>query len=96
MTEKQSILVKFSDNWADEFDAKGFALFTPEEWKEYQKEVRDLDFPLQLSIGTNQLIDYPDADGYFQMLKVQQISFKDSKMIEHIFGRHYGCNFFLE
>lgn len=34
---KKNLLVRFSDNYADEFDVDGFKVYTPEEWEDVKE-----------------------------------------------------------
>ena len=73
-------LVKYSDNWADEIDIDGFALFTEEEHNEFVSMVDKVCELLRVGeifeyyIGTNEIIIH-DHERYFaECFKIHPIS----------------------
>lgn len=73
-------LVKYNDNWADEIDINGFALFTEEEYDEFASMVNKVcdllraGEVLEYYVGTNVFIIH-DHERYFaECFKVHTIS----------------------
>lgn len=53
-------LIKFSKDWADEFQAEGLAIFTPDETTQLKALVEAGEF--EFYFGTNEGWDYGDID----------------------------------
>src|ERR1700744_6539680 len=55
------VLVKYNDNWADEFGVQGYRLFTKEGWEKIDRVITE-NFTIRNSFefyfGTNESIDY--------------------------------------
>lgn len=87
-------LVKYSDNYADEFDIQGFRLFTETEYNEWDAEVCKLYYwPATYQFGTNEDITYEDFDSYRYKIDVLEISEERYNFMSKCFGTTYG-NFF--
>jgi len=55
------LLIKYSDNYSDEFDVEGFKVMTQDEWKAFREQVQYGLYPYDYYIGTNELIQYADS-----------------------------------
>lgn len=107
MANKQSgkavsshVLLKFRENWADEFDVEGFVALPTEEWKEYKKQIKEVigDNSFESSIGTNQELTFGSAKQYLDCFKQSNISEEEYafllKNFEHTDYREFdGKNF---
>lgn len=82
-------LIKYNDNYADEFDVEGFLILTDEEW-ENQLHISKLVFDtlgsVEIYFGTNEFIEYDSFDEWLNTFKVKDISDELAKEIIEIFG----------
>jgi hypothetical protein len=93
MTEQKYLLVKYSDNWADEIDVEGFHLFTAQEWEAYQAAIKEFfnsNDELCFGIGTNEEIEYSDAEEYLDTLRANYISEQQYNVLKDLFPRGFG------
>ena len=83
------LLVKTSNNWADEIDTEGFAIFTKEAYFSHLKQAEDAfagDQEIELYIGTNEEINFPDYKDYVKQIEVQELNFTEVLIICKAFG----------
>lgn len=93
------ILVKFNDNYADEFDVDGFRLYTKENWIKIEalisahfKENGEWEF----YFGTNEGIEYYDLETLVSTLVISEVSEEEVKTLIKLFPRceSYGYGIF--
>ena len=80
------VLVKWSDNWADEMDLEGFAVMESQEWKDIKKKFEKHDHGFDISVGTNEDIDYSDGKDFLRHIETKNISDDEAKMLKKLFG----------
>lgn len=80
------LLVKFNDDYADEFGVNGFHLFTEGEWNEYQDFVKSIDFPFNIYFGTNERLEYENGDRFLQRMAAREISQETYDIVKDLFG----------
>ena len=82
---KTFVLVRYNDNYADEFDVDGWRVFNAEEYAEFKTS-----FPrnFTVGIGTNESIDYSEKDGprLFDQLEETPITVDEAKTLYKLFG----------
>lgn len=80
-----AVLVKFSKDWADEFDVYGFCVYASKEiWEETKGDLSELEY----SFGTNEGWeegDFDDSD-----FTVTEISEDEAKVLTKLFGSKWG------
>ena len=73
--DKGYVLVKYYDQWADEFDIHGFFVTTEKEWN---KILDDLDkktsYPQERYFGTNEFVEFASFEDFYNRLTVKSIS----------------------
>lgn len=91
------VLVKFSDNYSDEFDVDGFKLFETaaeqvdwenalrEEWAEYSDTEE-----MELYFGTNEFIYISKEDYFDRAITIKEITHTEYYFLEENFGTSYG------
>lgn len=90
----KNYLVKFSCNWADEFDTESFSVFKEEEWKQLQFDIKAQEYPVYKGFGTNEGWDFENAEQILSCLTATEITNKEAA----IFKKHFSnwmnrCNF---
>lgn len=85
---KDSILLRFNGNWADEMDVDGFVLMGKKDWDEYKEQVISQFGPNErsVSIGTNEEIIFSDADEYLNEITEIEVSEDQADFVVSIFG----------
>ena len=93
-------LVKFADNWADEMDVEGFAIFGTKDFMGFIKLVEDVadkiseDRPFTWYIGTNEWLDWYDGKQFKEAFNCEVISDEQAEAIKNlVIGKdfsHYG------
>lgn len=86
-------LVKYEDNYANEFDVHGFKVFTEEELVDYKKEIYSKSFPIDIHFGNNEFVLYTDADDYFEFIEQTEISKVEYEFLSTAFGGSFGTFF---
>ena len=84
------VLVKWSDNWADEMDLNGFRIYTESEWKDFRTKLSAYKDGFTICVGTNEDIDYSNGKDLLKKMKVHKLSESDYATISRIFGDVYG------
>lgn len=93
-------LVKFADNWADEMDVEGFAIFGTKDFMGFMKLADDVankiseDRPFTWYIGTNEWVDWHDGKRFKEAFNCEVISDEQAEVIQSfVIGKeffHYG------
>ena len=70
------VLVRYNDNYADEFDVDGFFALSDEDWKAYKTKIKKTigEKTFTFGIGTNESIEYDGAKEYLSNLKPEKIT----------------------
>ncbi len=96
----QHKLVKFEDNYADEFDVEGFKTFTPEEFESWERKLKlvfDHENHVEIYFGTNEYCGYCSLLEYQSCLTISSIFATDVDFIRaHITTSEYGYGHFLD
>ena len=76
--EDKFILVKFSANYADEFDIEGLQVFKKSEWEERVESLKEAQDELEdgifLSFGTNEEVEFKDLEEFLEAYSVVEIT----------------------
>jgi len=79
------ILVKYSNNYADEFDIEGFALFESEDlWNDHLKDAKNVfegKKVVEQYFGTNESVMYDSFDEYVSNFEVFPITCEEAEFI---------------
>lgn len=84
------VLVKWSDNWADEMDLDGFCIYTESAWKDFRTKLSAYKDEFSICVGTNEDIDYSNGKDLLKKMNVHKLSESDYATISRIFGDGYG------
>lgn len=85
------VLVKFSKDYADEFDCKEFRVFDSNDtytaWLDKYKSKFE-NGPVKRYFGTNEYLDFDDFNDFMSCLSVQEISEEEAGMFKKYFGKY--------
>lgn len=84
------ILVKYSADYADEFDCEGFGIFEKTEWEEIKKETEksfEEDGSKERCFGTNEYLQFEDYDDWLRSFKEYDISEEEAETFKRLFGK---------
>lgn len=87
------LLVKWSCDWADEFQTEGFKIFTEDEWNEFKSKMTAYSGHLTWYFGTNEGYDDETADFYLKHMKVHQLSTSEVTLFKVIFPDAFDDSF---
>ena len=68
------VLIKFYDNYADEFDVEGHKVFDLKEWDDHLTSAKDLSYPREIYFGTNEFCEYYNYEAYLRCFTMQVLS----------------------
>lgn len=102
-------LVKYEDNYADEFDIVGFKIMTEQEYFEWRdmveksflfdedNQVRDTT-DREFYFGTNEFVTYQNANQYFDQLEVIDLANHEAAALLSMFAKEiqYGYGTFID
>jgi hypothetical protein len=96
-------LIKERNNWADEINIEGFVVIETEDieqWKEdlisdQLLEFEQEDFPIEISIGTNESIEFKSKKEVFDTLEITEISMVQYQFFKKHFKRSFGVSCWL-
>ncbi len=95
VSEATHVLVKYDDNWADEFDVEGYRVFTRSEFEHFVDMVSNHSFDgVRHGFGTNEEIEYFDVESYLNTLTATAISAADFDTFVRLFKDHKCCFWF--
>ena len=85
-------LVKFSKDWADEFNADGFSIYEKTIWDDlYQKLKNNKDQEASFYFGTNEGWDDESIGDFLNSIKVTPITAEEKYVMQTLFGSNdYG------
>ena len=96
-TNSDCYLVRFEENWADEMDIYGFAIFTAEEYSNWCHTLSRLRKAMNYAVftysfGTNEEQDYEDFDEFLNCFTVKAIPAEHAQFFRSAFdtNEYYG------
>ena len=84
------VLVKWSDNWADEMDIEGFIIDDKEKVEEWLNNMKSITRHFDICIGTNEDVDYDNGEQFAETISVIDITEEDEKLLKRLFNIHNG------
>jgi hypothetical protein len=63
----KKVLIKFNDNYADEFDVSGFKVMTYDDWVEIEKDLLKSEYlkgPFETYFGSNEALLFNNAEDF--------------------------------
>jgi hypothetical protein len=84
------VLVKYGDNWADEFDVNSTWVVRKPVWEEWKtRVVTKITNEVEIYFGTNEYITVDSGEAVVKKCKVQEIPESDAKVIAKYFGKSW-------
>ena len=90
-------LVKFEDNYADEFDVYGFRIMNEKELMKFTNDIRKLKkFPLEIYFGTNEALIFESQKDCMAGFKMLPITKDEMSSLKKLFpnAEKWGYGFF--
>lgn len=87
------ILVKFSDNYADEFDVDGFMVIDKDQFNkevELIKRLFDEYGEHEFYFGTNEALSYDNFNQWFDTFSVTDITDAEADVLNRLFGTYWS------
>jgi hypothetical protein len=86
------VIVFFEDNWADEMDINGFCVMSKKEYDKMIDEINGINFEneLEVYIGTNESIEYTDAQSVLRCLKTKPVTKEEYDVLKKFFKQSYS------
>jgi hypothetical protein len=96
MTEKL-LLVKFHNNWADEFNVNGFAVWSKSKWEKHKADVAKLFENVErgeitVGVGSNQQLTFDNMKDYLDSFHVVGIYDEEYATLKRLFGEEWRKN----
>jgi len=84
------VLVKYSGDWADEFDVHGFEIMETEKWKKFKESIDKLKYPLgEMYFGTNESMTYESAYDLMSGFTAVDITVEEAAIFKKCFDYSY-------
>ena len=80
------VLLKFTKDYADEFDVHGFNIVSDESWEHYQKEFEVVKFPVKMYFGTNEGIVFEDINDITSSIEAEVITDEEEQLLRKLFN----------
>lgn len=85
------VLVIVETNCSDEFDVEGFTFIEIDVYKEAMSKLDSIEYPFELSVGTNEYVFFESKEQVKEALKMSRIiSREESETIKNVFGNNFG------
>ncbi len=75
-------LLKTTYNWADEIDFDGICVMRPAEYIYLVREIKAIEYPIEVGVGSNQYIDFESADEVLKKFKVEVITAEHAEFLK--------------
>ena len=93
----KKLLIKWSDNWADEMDLEGFHIMSEKAWlaflkllddtiEIYKKHSDNLFQCFDFCVGTNEEITYKSKEDFLKSFVIEEIDEEAERIIKNNFG----------
>ncbi len=85
------LLLKFSDNYADEFYISGVMLVEDDVWNEFVNCLNDSMFKgKEFYFGTNEYLEFQNVKDYMRSFNVTSLTDDESKLCKKLFPYMWG------
>lgn len=80
------VLIKWEEDWADEFDMVGFIILEKEVFDNLINRINSAVYPFEAYFGTNEAYTFEEPQDVISKMQVKTITDGDSTELERIFG----------
>jgi hypothetical protein len=84
------LLVRFNENWADEFDLRGGWVATQADYRAWCASVQTCRYPAECYFGTNESIEYTNYDSVMRACVAQPITKTQYNVLSGLFPGTFG------
>lgn len=84
MSNMTKVLIKFHDNYADEFDVEGHKVFDLKEWNDHLTFAKDLSYPREIYFGTNEFCEYYNYEAYLRCFDLKILSDNEYETLSNL------------
>jgi hypothetical protein len=92
--DSKYVFVHQADNWADEMDVNGYAVFKKAEFLEFLDSLEKVNYPVERFFGTNEYEEC-DLEDYLQTLNPKEIALGEYKAFITMFERTQTDDFWI-
>lgn len=85
-----NILVKWTEDWADEFDMSGFVVITKEEWVDFNSRLETANYPVEAYFGTNEAYEFQNKEEVLAGITTEEVFKEDMQTLTSLFGSKYS------
>jgi|SRR6185369_5874980 len=89
---EKKLLIKFDNNYADEFDVEGFLVLSQQDWEKHQelakKVFKQKGGEVEVGFGTNEAVSYYSLEDYLSSFDVTEITQEQYQVLWDLFGVH--------
>lgn len=84
------VLVRYTDNYSDEFNITGWKLMTGAELQTFVAEAEKITEPIEWYFGTNEAIEFANMQVYLSRFTPEAISASDAETLQRLFNGSSG------
>ena len=88
-TPEEYVVVRYNDNYADEFDVNSAWIVSVKKWNAWKKKVKTITKPAEIYFGTNQAIEIQSGEAVIKACKVAPISKREAITLIEYLGDGY-------
>lgn len=89
-TADKPVLLKLTDDYADEFDVECFCIMSKQEWDQIVEGLKNEKEYFELYFGTNEWLRYNNGQELLNCITVTEIEPSESEVIRRLIGYQYG------
>jgi hypothetical protein len=90
------LLIKFSDNWADEMDVNGWVILDSQKWVKIKEKVEAYNDYFSIGFGSNQENEYENGEDFLEAINIRLLSENEFIVLTSCFGSRYGNTSFYD
>lgn len=89
------LLVKYSADYADEFQVSGFSIMEKDTWENYVKIAKEGKWPQSRYFGSNEAIQWESVEEHLRDFKTIEITDEQAEFLEKSFNGYGEAGHFL-
>lgn len=84
-----AVLIKWEQNWADEFDMTGFQILSDEDYNRFIDRINNADYPVEASFGTNESYEFESIEDITRSIDAITLTEKEAETFSNLFGEKF-------